>query len=255
VERSAGDIFLRSFLRASAILLGVIGATFAATSDWKPVRDVSTPVTAQKLTTEALVANLSAADPGLRARAACELRKHVDQASAALGTLVALLEDGAPVPGEACRRRWGHAMDGGRDVTTPGQEAAATLVAIGQRAVSPLLAALDNPSWVARRNGAWALGALDEPRALDPLIRLMTDPEPAVREQAAWALGVLDHGSAAPAIIRGLKDTDPRVRRQAAWSAGVLEARGATEPLMAMLEDPDAGVRRQAAWALGIIAR
>jgi HEAT repeat protein len=255
VGRSASDIFLRTFLRSSAVLLGVIGATFVATSDWTPARDVSTPVTAQKLTTEALVANLSAADPAQRARAACELRKHVEDATAALGTLVALLEDGAPVQGEACRRRWGRAMDGGRDVTTPGQEAAATLVAIGQRAVSPLLAALDNPSWVARRNGAWALGALDEPRAVEPVTRLMNDPEPAVREQAAWVLGVLDDTLAAPAIIRALKDADPRVRRQAAWAAGVMEARGATEPLMAMLEDPDAGVRRQAAWALGIIAR
>ena len=252
---SAGDLFVRTFLRASAILLGVFGATFMATSDWAPARDVSTPVTAQKLTTEALVANLSAADPTLRARAACELRKHVEDATAALGTFVALLEDGAPVQGEACRRRWGRALDGGRDVTTPGQEAAATLVAIGQRAVPPLLAALDNPSWVARRNAAWGLGALDEPRAVEPLIRLMKDPEPAVREQAAWALGVLDHASAAPAIIRALKDADPRVRRQAAWAAGVMEARGATEPLMAALEDPDAGVRRQAAWALGIISR
>jgi HEAT repeat protein len=255
VGSSASHIFVRTFLRASAILLGVFGATFMAAAEWAPARDASTPVTAQKLTTEALVANLSAADPTLRARAACELRKHVDAASAALGTLVALLEDGAPVQGEACRRRWGRAMDGGRDVTTPGQEAAATLVAIGQRAVSPLLAALDNPSWVARRNGAWALGALDEPRAVEPIVQLMKDPEPAVREQAAWALGVLDHASAAPAIIRALKDADPRVRRQAAWAAGVMEAPGAAEPLMAALKDPDAGVRRQAAWALGIISK
>ena len=248
-------IFVRTFLRASAVLLGVIGATFVATTDWAPARDVSTPVTAQKLTTEALVANLSAADPTLRARAACELRKHVEAATAALGTLVALLEDGAPVQGEVCRRPWGRSIDGSRDVTSPGQEAASTLVAIGQRAVPPLLAALDKPSWIAPRNGAWALGALDEPRALEPLIRLMTDPEPAVREQAAWALGVLEVASAAPAVIQGLKDADPRVRRQAAWAAGVMEARGATEPLMAALKEPDAGVRRQAAWALGIISK
>lgn len=252
---STHAVFVRTFLRASAILLGVIGATFVAATDWAPARDVSTPVTAQKLTTEALVANLSAADPKLRAKAACELRKHVEAATAAMGTLVALLEDGAPVQGEACRRPWGRSMDGSRDVTSPGQEAAATLVAIGQRAVPPLLAALDSPSWIARRNGAWALGALDEPRALEPLIRLMKDSEPAVREQAAWALGVLEDASAAPAVIQGLKDADPRVRRQAAWAAGVMEASGATEPLMAALKDPDAGVRRQAAWALGIISK
>lgn len=249
------EIFMRTFLKVSAILLGAIGASFVASVSWSPAQEVSVAVTAQKLTSEALIANLGAADPSVRAKAACDLRKQADEAVPALGALVALLEDGAPVDGEVCRRRWGRRVGGDGIVTTPGQEAAATLVAIGQRAVQPLLAALDRSSWVARRNAAWALGALDEPRAVAPIIRLMQDPQPAVREQAAWALGVLDDRDAVPAIIGALKDDDPRVRRQAAWAAGAIGDRGAIGPLMIALKDPDAGVRRQSAWALGVIGR
>jgi HEAT repeat protein len=248
------DLFVRTFLKASAILIGVIGASLVATASWPPAREVSLPVTAQKLTYEALIANLGAADPALRAKAACELRKLGEDAAAAIGALVALLEDAAPVEGDVCRRQWGRSSNG-RHHTTPGQEAAAALVSIGQRAAQPLLAALESSSWVARRNAAWALGALDEPRAVAPLIRRMEDPQPPVREQAAWALGVLDAASAAPAIIRALRDDDARVRRQAAWAAGVIDARGAIDPLMLALKDPDAGVRRQAAWALGVLSK
>lgn len=249
------DIFIRTFVRVSAILLGVIGASLAATASWSPAREVPVAATAQKLTSEALIANLAAADPAIRAKAACDLRRLGEDAPSAVGPLVALLEDAAPVDGEVCRRHWGRAVDGDRALTTPGEQAAAALVAIGQRAVPPLLAALDGSSWVARRNAAWALGALDEPRAVAPLIRLMQDPQPAVREQAAWALGVLEDPSAAPVIVAALRDADPRVRRQAAWAAGVIDVRDAIDPLMAALKDPDAGVRRQAAWALGIIGR
>jgi HEAT repeat protein len=248
-------IFLRTFLKTSAILMGVIVASFVATEPWSPARDVAIRVTAQKLTTEALIAGLAAPDPALRAKAACDLRKHGEDAVPALGALVALLEDAAPVEADVCRRHWGRMAHGDRSVTTPGQEAAGALVSIGQRAVPSLLAALDRPSWVARRNAVWALGALDEPRAVAPILRLMQDPQPAVREQAAWALGVLDNDDAVPAIIRALSDEDARVRRQAAWAAGVIDARGAVDPLMLALKDNDAGVRRQAAWALGIIGR
>ena len=184
------EIFVRTFLKASAILIGVLWGFGLSTASWRPVREVAVPMTAQKLSSEALIANLGAADPALRARAACELRKLGEEAAAATGALVALLEDAAPVEADVCRRQWGRSANG-RHHTTPGQEAAAALVAIGQRAAQALLAALERPSWVARRNAAWALGALDEPRAVATLIRLMEDSHPPVREQAAWALGVL----------------------------------------------------------------
>jgi HEAT repeat protein len=249
------DMFVRTFLKASAILLGLMLASIAATTPWSTARKVTVAVTAQKLAFAAQIESLGASDPAVRAKAACELRKQGEDAAPALGALVALLEDAAPVDADVCRRHWGRQAAGDRPVTTPGQEAAGALVSIGQRAVPALLGALDSASWVARRNAAWALGALDEPRAVAPILRLLQDPQPAVREQAAWALGVLDDESAAPAIIRALKDDDARVRRQAAWSAGVIEARGAVDPLLLALKDPDAGVRRQAAWALGIIGR
>src|SRR4051812_3816281 len=111
-----------------------------------------------------LIADLGAADPAARARAACGLRELGDAAAEAMQPLVAMLGDAAPVESAVCSRRWwrGNA----NDLTSPGEQAAAALVAIGARAFQPVLATLRGPAWTARRNAAWALGALDDQRAV-----------------------------------------------------------------------------------------
>jgi hypothetical protein len=199
-----------------------------------------------------LTIDLGAADPSARARAACELKDHGDAAAGALQPLIALLADGAPVDdASVCARRW---RRGNKEaLTTPGEVAAATLVSIGSRAFDPLMAALRHPAWIARRNAAWALGALDDRRAAAALAHALKDAEPAVREQAAWALGALGDRSAGAALIAALDDADGRVRRQAAWALGALDAAAAVDPLLRALQDRDSGVRQQAAWALGAI--
>jgi len=200
-----------------------------------------------------LTAALSAADPMTRARAACDLREHGDGAAAAIDQLAALLADGAPVDHIACARRW---WDGNGDhETTPGELAAAALVSIGSRAYPALERALGSTAWIARRNAAWALGALDEPRAVRGLIGALRDHEAQVREQAAWALGAIDRRDAAEPLIAALKDSDARVRRQAAWALGALDEPRAAHGLIDALRDSDAPVREQAAWALGAIDR
>jgi HEAT repeat protein len=198
----------------------------------------------------ALTADLSAADPETRARAACELRELGDGAATAVQPLTALLSDGAPVDPGVCRRRW---WRGETDLTSPGELAAAALVAIGTRSIDPLLATLTSPSSIGRRHAAWALGALDDPRAEVPLTRLLQDSEARVREQAAWALGVLDAGDAVGPLTAALKDPDARVRKQAAWALGVVDAPEAVPALVSALSDQHADVRQQAAWALGVI--
>jgi HEAT repeat protein len=207
---------------------------------------------AQERSVNDLIAALSASDPAVRAQAACDLKDEGEAAVQALEPLARLLTDGAPVERTICQERW---WRGGDLITTPGQEAAAALVSIGSRAVDPLLRALNHSQWIARRNAAWALGALDDPRAVKPLVSALADSEPDVRAQAAWALGALDDPAALQKLTETLRDSDARVRRQAAWALGVIGDSRAMPVLLQALKDADAGVRRHAAWALGNIGK
>ena len=198
-----------------------------------------------------LVAQLSAADPQVRAKAACGLRELGDDAAIAVDALVALLPDGAPIPTTVCERNWGRW--GQEPTTTPGEQAASALVSIGSRTLKPLLAAVSHSSWIARRNAAWALGALDDASASPALMKALNDSESPVRQQSAWALGAIDEPSAVDALIRALKDPDQGVRQQAAWALGAIDDPRAVNPLMQSLKDSEPKVREQAAWALGAI--
>ena len=196
-----------------------------------------------------LTAELRAADPAARARAACGLRELGSEAAPALEGLLALLADGAPVERSACQQRWWHGEDG--ELATPGELAAAALVAIGSPVVERVVAAARGPSWIARRYAAWTLGALDEARGVPTLVELLKDTEPLVRQQAAWALGAIDHSDAVAPLLSVLKDPDPRVRRQAAWALGAIDDPRGVTPVSALMSDTDERTRAQAAWALG----
>jgi HEAT repeat protein len=208
------------------------------------------PGRAQRADVRTLADELSAADPVVRGRAACALRDLGESAAPAIPSLVALLADGAPIDRTACPQQWRRADS---DLTTPGELAAAALVAIGARSVDPLLAAVRSSSPTARRHAAWALGALDDPRAEQPLVALLRDAEPRVREQAAWALGALDSLAAVTPLTGALKDAAPKVRAQAAWALGAIDDADAVPALIGALRDDEASVRSQAAWALGAI--
>jgi HEAT repeat protein len=198
------------------------------------------------------IAALSADDPAARAQAACELKADGDLAVQAIPPLLRLLADASPVDRSVCRQRWWRNSE---LLTTPGEQAAAALVAIGSRTFEPLVGALQQPQWTARRNAAWALGALSDGRASKALVAALDDREPDVRAQAAWALGALRDSQAMERLTTLLKDEDGRVRRQAAWALGVLRDSRATPGLVVALRDPDPSVRRQAAWALGVIGK
>ena len=209
-------------------------------------------VAAQRRGVKDAAAALAAGDPISRARAACALKKEGDLAADAVRPLVQLLADASPVERSVCEQHWGQHRD---PLTTPGELAAAALVSIGSRAFDPVLSALKDQRWVARRNAAWALGALSDSRAAKALMETLKDQEADVRQQAAWALGALGEEIATEALIAALKDPDAGVRRQAAWALGAIgDARG-TEGLIAALKDGDAGVRKQAAWAIGAIGK
>jgi HEAT repeat protein len=247
-------VFFRTLSRTSALFLGAIFVFLHPPLQWSSPRPMATTeITAMRPqhTIQELSGQLTASDPAVRARAACDLRERGDNAGAAIDALIALLPDAAPLERSVCGQNWWRWNPESR--TTPGEQAASALVAIGSRALDPLMKTLRHPSWVARRNAAWALGALDDVRAVQPLMPLMKDSEAPVREQTAWALGALDDRLALPAIITGLKDSDPRVRRQSAWAAGTIDDRRAVDQLIVILHDSDRSVREQAAWALGVI--
>jgi HEAT repeat protein len=226
-------------------------SVLAALCAWLSLALAAVPV-AQSRNVTAMVAALSSDEPATRARAACDLRAEGDLAAEAISPLVRLLADAAPVERTVCEQHWWRSAD---LLTTPGEQAAAALVSIGSRAFEPVIAALQQPQWVARRNAAWALGALEDSRAVRPLMAALRDREPDVRAQAAWALGALKDQAAMDQLTTALRDEDGRVRRQAAWALGVLGDSRATSGLIVALKDTDPKVRRQAAWALGVIGK
>lgn len=204
----------------------------------------------QRRDVSVLTRDLGAPDPETRTRAACGLRELGAAAADAIPALVNVLGDGSPVDSTLCALRWWGGMG---NLTSPGEQAASALVSIGSRAFEPVLGTLKSALWVARRNAAWAMGALADRRAVEALIAALNDSEAAVREQVAWALGALSDRAAAPALIERLKDSDDRVRRQAAWALGAIADARAVEGLIGALGDKSAEVRKQAAWALGAI--
>ena len=200
----------------------------------------------------ATAAGLASADPAIRTHAACELRAFGSQAAPYMPRLAALLDDASPVDPAVCgERTW--RFRGNQDSTSPGEQAASVLVAIGAPSQPILLKALAGPAWVARKNAAWALGALDASEAVPALIEALKDTDAGVREQVAWALGAIGDRRAVEGLVAALGDSVAGVRKQAAWALGALGDHRAVPGLMRALKDGDAGVRKQAAWALGAI--
>lgn len=142
--------------------------------------DVQSPYAVSVLTKD-----LESSDPVVRARAACALRAHGDGAAPAIDALVKLLADGTAVDASVCGRKWWRCQ-----LTSPGEQSAAALVAIGSRAFEPVLNAIRRPEWVARRNAAWALGMFRRSEAVPALLEALKDSNERVRAQAAWALGM-----------------------------------------------------------------
>jgi HEAT repeat protein len=205
----------------------------------------------------ALGARLKAVDPIERTKAACQISDLGTTAKALIPQLVAVLGDAAAVPGDTCGdrgRSWkGRGADGRVPETTPGERAAEALVSIGTAAFDPIVQALRGPLWHARKNAAWALGALDDRRAVEPLIAALGDASPVVQEQVSWALGVIGDDVAVEPLASVLPGLGDEAREQAAWALGALGDRRGIDALGLALRDPVAAVREQAAWALGAI--
>ena len=142
-------------LVATLATLGIAGGLHAQPTIALDTLRVSLP-TELRIHAEALYA----ADAGTRADAACELGRLHGAAEPVIPLLVALLGDTTATPLVECRiRQWaGRSIsidqldDRQRPPTSPGEEAARALARIGRAALSPTLAALNNPAWGVRMN-------------------------------------------------------------------------------------------------------
>jgi HEAT repeat protein len=83
------------------------------------------------------------------------------------------------------------------------------------RAVGPLIASLQDPSWLVRLHAAKALGYLGAICAVKPLICTLVDECGYVRRRSATALGGFENEHAIQALVFALSDPDTRVRRRA----------------------------------------
>lgn len=122
------------------------------------------------------------------------------------------------------------------------------------RAIEPLIQALklDPYNWRVERNAVDTLRKIGEP-AVEPLIRALKHKDVYVRENAAKALGMIrDERAVEPLIRVVLEDVDWEDRRMAA-KALVKIGKPSVELLIPALKDWDKDVREIAAEALGEI--
>ncbi|WP_342676625.1 HEAT repeat domain-containing protein [Methanofollis sp. UBA420] len=63
-----------------------------------------------------------------------------------------------------------------------------------------------------RWGAADVLGRLGDERAVEPLIAAMDDPDPRVRKKAAWALGQLGDMRGQRPLLAAMRDVDEDVR-------------------------------------------
>jgi HEAT repeat protein len=98
--------------------------------------------------------------------------------------------------------------------------AMAALEGMGEPAVPPLVAMLDNQDVHARRNAAQALGWIGSASATEALmVALKKDSDSAVRARAAWALGEIGDPAARRALERvQLRDSAVEVQTMATWA-------------------------------------
>jgi len=102
---------------------------------------------------------------------------------------------------------------------------------------------------------AKALGDIGDQRAVDPLIQALQDEDSYIREAAAEALGDIGDTRAIDPLIEFLKDDDSGVRTEAAISLVKLGRTEYFDLIIQALQDYDSLVRLRAASELGDIGR
>src|SRR5688572_5504643 len=170
--------------------------------------------------------SLTSPDPAERAAAAWQLGIPGDRS--AVPQLVALLDDGAPLPpqifcgthppfeDESWAPRYEEVFE-----PSPGEAATRALLAVGDAAIEALTDTLLRAShWRARKNAAWALA--HRGHAAAALINALNDPAWQVRAEAAYALFQRGskEGDVVDALLAASEDGAWPVREQAVLAVG-----------------------------------
>lgn len=120
------------------------------------------------------------------------------------------------------------------------------LVQIGEPAIDPLIASLQEPDEIKRR-AIRALGKIGDVRAIEPLIAAFGDAR--VQNDVAVALVWIGVPSVEP-LIAALADPNEGVREFAAAALGAIGDVRAMDPLLVALTDSRPAVKQAAAGAL-----
>jgi len=112
-------------------------------------------------------------------------------------------------------------------------EAFEALIALGGRAVLPLIDALDDDRGDVRQLAALALGRIGDVRATPPLMLALRTGDAKGRAGAAFALGEMGDPGAVPLLIAALKDESDPIRSAAISALGKLRPIEAVVPLIA----------------------
>lgn len=212
---------------------------------------VDCPVDIRRLIEDGLDYSLTPTD---RINTICYLGKMGARAVPAIPSILLMLSD--PNDGELdnsmfCwqqgpKRSWTLAYDDPM-YTTPGDEAARALVAIGKPAVEPLIESLKNNSPWEYESAAWALGEIGDLRAVEPLINALKEYP---CESVAWALGKFRDRRAVYPLVDYFKKHGSET---AIWALIQLEDPRAIDPMITALKSEHLNVRKNAARFLGDI--
>ena len=140
--------------------------------------------------------------------------------------------------------------DGFAVTLEPAGGAARAIIEVGEAAVPPLLAALEDANPPVRALAADALGMIADVRAVEPLGEALANDEPLVRAAAVQALGGIPCDEAVAALAAAARDPEQydEIRRDAAEQIAEWGERGLV--LLQILREGDPLARACAARAL-----
>ncbi|MGL4669614.1 MAG: HEAT repeat domain-containing protein [Methanobacteriaceae archaeon] len=72
------------------------------------------------------------------------------------------------------------------------REASTALSRMGEAAIDPLLAVINDKDWKVRGAAVWALGGIKSEKAVDDIAKLLDDESGFVKSGANWALNKID---------------------------------------------------------------
>lgn len=153
---------MRELKNAGLVLC--IGMAFVVLTGFGSSRRTNTPAASENNALAQHILMLKSGKPQLQAAAAYWLGQQKSAAKEAIDPLLSLLGDATAVDAKQYRQ---HPLE----KITLGEEVAAALVNIGHPSIEPLIKILQNsPQAEARKNAAWALGALHDTGATNEQI-------------------------------------------------------------------------------------